>query len=105
MLFATTGAGGAGTSDNTRATDKGRGEYLSSEGLLAGNNAASAADTPCTGVLTGAWDIIGIGTGGSYQKQKVKKNTQEKKSDGKVDDNRVNIWQPFWCKRHISPRC
>ena len=63
MLFGTTGAGGAGTGDATRATDKGRGEYLSSEGSLAGDNAASAADTPCTGILTGAWDIIGIGTG------------------------------------------
>ena len=63
MLFGTTGAGGVGTADDTRGTDKGRGEYLSSEGSLAGDNAASAADTPCTGILTGAWDIIGIGTG------------------------------------------
>ena len=58
MLFATSGAGGDGT-----GLADGRGEYTSSEGALASNDAAAAADTPCTGVLTGAWDIIGIGTG------------------------------------------
>ena len=58
MLFATSGAGGDGT-----GLADGRGEYTSSEGSLASNDAAAAADTPCTGVLTGAWDIIAIGTG------------------------------------------
>ena len=58
MLFATSGAGGDGT-----GLADGRGEYTSSEGALASNDAAAAADSPCTGVLTGAWDIIGIGTG------------------------------------------
>ena len=42
MLFATTGGLTAGTTD-------GRGEY--------------ASTTVCTGALTGAWDVIAIGTG------------------------------------------
>ena len=46
MLFATTG----GISED--ATDNGRGQYTSD----VGGNA-------CTGILTGAWDVIAIGTG------------------------------------------
>tara|TARA_B100001179_G_C18516722_1_gene370973 strand:- start:256 stop:945 length:690 start_codon:yes stop_codon:yes gene_type:complete len=47
MLFATTNGGGAAA---------GRGEYTSTENT-AGNISA------CTGALTGAWDVIAIGTG------------------------------------------
>ena len=47
MLFATTNGGG---------TAAGRGEYTSTENT-AGNISA------CTGALTGAWDVIGIGIG------------------------------------------
>ena len=44
MLFGTTGTGSA----------LGRGEYTSSN--------AAAGNPACTGALTGAWDVIGIGT-------------------------------------------
>ena len=47
MLFATTGGLTSGTTD-------GRGEYAST---------SSDAIGGCTGVLTGAWDVIAIGTG------------------------------------------
>ena len=48
MLFATTGGLLAG------ATDDGRGQYLTT---------GDGTGSECTGVLTGAWDVIAIGTG------------------------------------------
>ena len=47
MLFSTTGGLTAGTTD-------GRGEYTSTSSDAVGD---------CTGILTGAWDVIAIGTG------------------------------------------
>ena len=51
MLFATTGGGGDGNHGVSGDTDYGRGQYASS--------------AVCTGILTGAWDVIAIGTGGA----------------------------------------
>ena len=48
MLFGSTGE-----------TDAGRGEYLATTG----NGGITADAGACTGILTGAWDVIAIGTG------------------------------------------
>ena len=44
------------------ATDDGRGQYLSQVGT---DNAAAATQGACTGILTGAWDVIAVGIGGA----------------------------------------
>ena len=49
MLFGTTGGGGDGNHGASGDTDFGRGQY--------------ASDDVCTGILTGAWDVIAIGVG------------------------------------------
>jgi len=49
MLFATTGGGGDGLHGVSGDTDFGRGQYASTD--------------VCTGILTGAWDVIAIGVG------------------------------------------
>ena len=51
MLFATTGGGGDGNHGASGDSDFGRGQY--------------ASTGVCTGILTGAWDVIAIGTGGA----------------------------------------
>ena len=44
------------------ATDDGRGQYLSQTGT---DFSAAATQGACTGILTGAWDVIAVGTGGA----------------------------------------
>jgi len=60
MLFGTTGEGrtALGGSDTYSATVA-RGGYLSDATL----NTTTVNDANCTGVLTGAWDVLAIGTG------------------------------------------
>ena len=53
MLFGTTG----GLSND--ATDNGRGQYLNPDGTGVTNTTNAA----CTGILTGAWDVIAVGIG------------------------------------------
>ena len=57
MLFGTTGGVAAGTADD------GRGQYLSQVG--SGVNGATTLAGACTGILTGAWDVIAVGIGGA----------------------------------------
>ena len=49
MLFATSGGGGDGDHGASGDTDFGRGQYASTD--------------VCTGILTGAWDVIAVGKG------------------------------------------
>ena len=55
MLFGTTG----GLSND--ATDDGRGQYVSDASTAAAG--AAGNDANCTGILTGAWDVIAVGIG------------------------------------------
>jgi len=57
MLFGTTG----GLSN--ASTDDGRGQYVSDVSTAAAG--AAGNDANCTGVLTGAWDVIAVGIGGA----------------------------------------
>ena len=72
MLFGTTG-GQLGA-----ATEQGRGEYAST----VGNGGISATTGACTGVLTGAWDVIGIGTGATAVRDDDVKLEAESVGDG-----------------------
>ena len=54
LLFATTGGGGDGDHGASGDTDFGRGQYATS---------GDGTGSECTGILTGAWDVIAVGTG------------------------------------------
>jgi len=60
MLFGTTGEGRTALGGvDTRSTTVARGGYLSDATL----NTTTVNDANCTGVLTGAWDVLAIGVG------------------------------------------